>query len=139
MDLDTEERSTTLGYAETIHSRHGLQPHHLYLEVYGRSSYREPEVLLMKAVLEDALHCYYKCISGNTRRERRLFAETREWFFSDNKPWLFSFENICAVLGLSLGYIRCRLSRDKEVRSKSVAFAQRRLLRHRPLNRTAAI
>jgi len=139
MGLDTEERSITPRYAETIHSRHGLQPHHLYLEVYGRSSYRQPEVLLMKAVLEDAIHSYYKCISGNTRRERRLFAETREWFFNDNKPGLFSFENVCAVLGLSLGYIRCRLSRDKGARSKSVTLAQRRLSRHGPLNRTAAI
>jgi hypothetical protein len=59
----------------------------------------------MFAVLKDAIMTYKKRIySGNA-----LFKEAESWLFERECDRLFSFETICAVLGLSPGKIRSEL------------------------------
>src|SRR2546430_8529214 len=69
-----------------------------------RKSYSQPEKELMLAVLKDAILIYKKRIySANV-----LFkAET--WLFERERARFFSFETVCAVLGLSPEKIRRNL------------------------------
>lgn len=77
-----------------------------YWETVMRKNYFQPEKELMLAVLKDTLITYKKRVShsGNA-----LFKETETWFFDRDRDRLFSFETICAVLGLSPGKIRQNL------------------------------
>ena len=60
----------------------------------------------MRAVLEDAIHCFQKQFVREGRRVLRLAREAEEWLTADDPRWPFSFVNICAVLGLEPEYIR---------------------------------
>jgi len=82
-------------------------------QVYDASAvYKEcGEVALMRAVLEDAIHCFQKQSIARGRRARRLAKEVEEWFFTNDYRWPFSFVNICAVLGLEPEHIRLGLKR----------------------------
>jgi hypothetical protein len=73
-----------------------------YWETVIRKNYSQPEKELMLAVLKDAIMIYKKHVySGNA-----LFKEAETWLFDRERDWLFSFETVCAVLGLSRGKIR---------------------------------
>jgi len=74
----------------------------------------EPEKLLMVAVLEDAIDCYQRYAASRRRKWQRVFADAETWFMEEDGDWLFSFANICAVLGLSPGFIRAGLLRWKK-------------------------
>jgi hypothetical protein len=91
------------------------------------------EAELMRAVLEDALHCFQQSRTATAkRRTQRLAREAESWFFSDDTRWPFSFVNICAVLGLDPEYIRLGLKRwcqhgplvSRKVRRRTVACAK---------------
>ena len=67
---------------------------------------------LMRAILTDALLCIER---GRHRRHwqtRRLAADAEKWMRSDSREWLFSFANICDVLGIDPGALRHRLFAD---------------------------
>jgi len=67
-----------------------------------RKSYSQPEKELMLAVLKDAILIYKKRIySANV-----LFKEAETWLFERERARFFSFETVCAVLGLSAEKIR---------------------------------
>jgi hypothetical protein len=77
---------------------------------------RQPERRLMLAVLESAIADWL------VRRDLRIAPRhpTRVvldddlpgWFASTDRRWPYSFENICAALGLDAGGIRRRLGID---------------------------
>ena len=69
-----------------------------------------PETALMYAVLEDAFLCFHKQFEPEPRFIERA-REAEDWFFSEDSRWLFSFESICAALGLEPRYIRQKLKR----------------------------
>jgi hypothetical protein len=76
-----------------------------YWETVIRQNYSQPEKELMLAVLKDALMTYKKCMcTGNA-----LFKEAEIWLFDREGDRLFSFETVCAVLGLSAEKIRQNL------------------------------
>ena len=64
-----------------------------------------PERDLMLAVLKDALLNFRK----NLHNPNKLFKADRAWFFQNDRDDLYSFESVCAVLGLSARGIRRRL------------------------------
>lgn len=73
-----------------------------YWETVIRKTHFEPEKELMLAVLKDAIRTYKKCLhSENTR-----FKEVEAWLFERDRERLFSYESVCAVLGLSCENIR---------------------------------
>ncbi len=82
------------------------------------------EIMLRRAVLEDAVRCFQKQFVGRGRRVQRLALEAEEWFAADDVDWPFSFVNTCEVLGLDPDYIRLGLKRwraryyDEAVRDK---------------------
>jgi hypothetical protein len=88
-----------------------------YFDFRARLNSMSPEAGLMCAVLENALDCFqnpFPC--RKPRRAIRLAREAREWFFSDDSRWIFSFVSICTALNLDPGYIRQGLKASKECR-----------------------
>ena len=74
-----------------------------YWDVLQGRAWRYPEQDL--AVLKDALLSYRR----NLGRLGRIFEAERAWFFDNDSDRLFSFESVCASLGLSAQRIRSHL------------------------------
>jgi len=64
---------------------------------------------LMLGVLEDAIANWFRYRRDPSARGKRLFSEVREWLWSDDRSWLYSFANICEHLDLDPNYLRTRL------------------------------
>ncbi len=73
-----------------------------YWDTVKRNDHGHPEQDLMLAVLKDALLNYRKRL----RNPKKSLIDDREWFFGNDRDGLFSFESICAVLGLDAQSIR---------------------------------
>lgn len=87
-----------------------------YLELCRRKTYLEPEKRLMLAVLEDAIGCFQHCFLARDEKGKGLFRDAEEWIMEENNHRLFSFENVCEVLGLNPNYVRQGLNRWKEMK-----------------------
>jgi hypothetical protein len=74
----------------------------------------QAEKRLMLAVLEDAVGTFQKYANVDERRGQALFAETEEWFASDDVDWPYSFVNMCHGLGLDVEYMRGGLWRWRD-------------------------
>ena len=61
---------------------------------------------LLLAVLQDAIADWFRYRHDGTRRGERRHRETREWFSSRDKSWLYAFETICEYLNVDAEYIR---------------------------------
>ena len=66
---------------------------------------------LMWALLKDTLCSYQTYANATTVHERRLFREAERWLESDDLAWVFSFQSVCAVLGIDSDYLRNELHR----------------------------
>jgi hypothetical protein len=72
----------------------------------GRRRLLEGEHRLMVAILEDAVDVYRKQAVAQDTRKRHMFEDAEAWIEDRDTSWIFSFENICAVLDLDSSYIR---------------------------------
>jgi len=77
-----------------------------YFDTFRRSEHLEPEKALLMAILEDAIHLYYKYRGARDRAARERFREVDDWFMRESNRWLFSFANICELLALDPQYVR---------------------------------
>lgn len=68
--------------------------------------HRTGEYRLLVAVLQDAIIDWFRYRNASHPRGRRLFQEVSSWFTSTDQVSLFSFENICAHLGIDPDYLR---------------------------------
>jgi hypothetical protein len=66
---------------------------------------------LLFGVLEEAVRSFAQYQGDRTSRGKQLFRETCEWFWSTDRQWLYSFENICEHLHLDPDYLRQGLQR----------------------------
>lgn len=64
------------------------------------------EYRLMLGCLDQALDYLLNNRHATTRRNKTRFREAYEWFFADDTAWPFSAINLCAGIGLDLGYLR---------------------------------
>jgi hypothetical protein len=71
-----------------------------------RRSERSGEWRLAVAILEDAVTVYQKQAAAEDPRGRQLFGEAEEWIEDPDRTWVFSFENICDLVGLEADYLR---------------------------------
>jgi len=100
---------------------YGFQPDPLFSErcfADRRCNIRlEPEKRLVLAILEEAVYCFQANYSAQHGIKKRLFDSAHRWFFGTSCDWVFSFENICSVLGFNPGYVRKGLAswRDKDI------------------------
>jgi len=81
---------------------------------YERTFHLESEKILMLAVLRDAVVCFQENLWANEGRKRQLFLDAHQWIMDKNASHCFSFENICAFLGLDARYVRQGLLNWKE-------------------------
>jgi hypothetical protein len=88
-----------------------------YFAAFRRGRAVEGERRLMLAVLEDAVDSYRKYAIARDPREQACFLEAREWFLSDDRSWLFAFENICDVLEMNAEYLRSGLDKWRRARA----------------------
>jgi hypothetical protein len=77
-----------------------------YFDRVARRTEYEGERRLMIAVLEDAVDVYRKLAGARDARRQQLFRDAEEWIESDDRTWIFSFQNICDVLGIESQYLR---------------------------------
>jgi hypothetical protein len=89
-----------------------------YLRTSRRAVHLEPEKHLMHAILEEAIKTFRLHVSSKSKREHKLFLEAELWIMDPADNWLFSFENVCEVLGLDPAFVRSGLARWKEQQSR---------------------
>jgi hypothetical protein len=84
-----------------------------YLSTFRRSEFLEPEKALLAALLQDAIDCFHKHASARDREGRELLREAERWIMTDRDDWVFSFRNVCSVLGVDAEYIRRGILEEK--------------------------
>jgi hypothetical protein len=89
------------------------------IEGVYKKTIREGEERLMLAVLESAVEDFQKYVLSKDEKERKLFQEAEKWFLKKESDQLFSFEYICAILGLAPAYVRRGLLYWKEAKLKT--------------------
>jgi hypothetical protein len=88
-----------------------------FYAMFKNSQYREPERRLMVAILEDAVSCLSTDLHKSNLRQRKQYEEAKAWVTADEESeWIFSFKNICEVLGMDPSYLRRGLIRPKTSR-----------------------
>ena len=101
-----------------------------FYAMFKNSQSREPERRLMVAILEDAVSCLLTDLQGSNLRQRKQYEEAKAWVTTDEESeWIFSFKNICEVLGMDPSYLRRGLIRpitSSRIRSNSVIVTTRR-------------
>jgi hypothetical protein len=95
-----------------------------FLEHHRRKGHLQPEKDLMLAVLADAVRCYRASDPSRSSSSRRLHREAEKWLWNNDRNWLFSFGNICEVLGLDPYFLRRGLLRWKQAQSGADPKAQ---------------
>lgn len=102
-----EERAASLFVPDT------MLPSQYFDRVARRAEY-DGERRLMIAVLEDAVDVYRKLAGARDARRQQLFRDAEEWIESEDRTWIFSFQNICDVLGIESAYLRRGLHAIKQ-------------------------
>lgn len=98
-----------------------------YLSTFRRSEFFEPEKALLAALLQDAVDCFHKHASARDREGQELLREAEQWIMTDQDDWVFSFRNVCSVLGVDADYIRRGILEEKSRRP----LGERRRYKHR--------
>jgi len=65
-----------------------------------------PERRLLVAILADALECFQNNLRASNPKRQRLFREAEKWILADDVSWVFSFRNICEILGVDAEALR---------------------------------
>lgn len=86
-----------------------------YFDTVRRKARLEPEKRLMLGILEDAIVCFQKYVFARDGRGKGIFRGAEDWILEENSDQLFSFENICEVLGFNPKYVRKGLLLWKEM------------------------
>jgi hypothetical protein len=93
-----------------------------FYATFKASPYKQPELRLMAAVLEDAIDCVSIDFRLATARQRKQFEQARQWFAAeDESEWTFSFENICEALGIHPAYLRGLIQSSAAAKKNSAA------------------
>ena len=71
-----------------------------------RSKQLQPEKALLLAVLEDAIECFLTDHAAKDHAGKEQFQEAEEWIMQTGDDWIFSFENVCELLGFDPEYLR---------------------------------
>ena len=106
-----------------------------YVDLVRRNHVIEGELKLLLAVLEDAIRCYLRYANSKDGERRREFVEVRTWFEgkrpSARSADIFSFENLCAALGIEPRYL---LDRLRILTIDDLPSRRYQMRRHRPLS-----
>jgi len=86
----------------------------------GLSRKLEGEKRLMIAVLKDAVECLEKYRGSRSSAGRSQYESAIEWVKDNDREWLFSFTNICDLLGFDPDYMREALLKRENRYTKPV-------------------
>lgn len=89
-----------------------------FLATVRRSEHLEPEKDLLIAILQDAIYDYRKYRRARDPEGKGHFREAQKWIMAGGNNWIFSFNNICELLGLDPDYIRRGLRESDADRTK---------------------
>jgi hypothetical protein len=98
-DITAEDRVQELFQPDT------LLPSQYFDRIRRRAS-SDGERRLMVAILEDAVDVYRKQAGARDRKRRQLFEDAEAWIECADTSWIFSYQNICDVLGIDAAYLR---------------------------------
>src|SRR4029453_8549257 len=98
-DVTAEDRVQELFQPDT------LLPSQYFDRLRRRASI-DGERRLMVAILEDAVDVYRKQAGARDRKRRQLFEDAEVWIESSDQSWIFSYENICDMLGIDAEDLR---------------------------------
>jgi hypothetical protein len=100
-----------------------------FYAMFKSNQYREPERRLMVAILEDAVSCLSADLRQCNPKQKKQYEEAKHWVTTDEESeWIFSFKNICEILGMDPGYLRRGLIRPKTsspIRSSIIVTTRR--------------
>jgi hypothetical protein len=93
----------------------------------GLSRQLDGEKRLMIAILKDAVECLNKYRGARSSLGSSQYHNALEWVEDEGTEWLFSFNNICDLLGFDPGYLRKMLIKKEgryanPVRGKIYSF-----------------
>jgi hypothetical protein len=111
-----------------------LAPHE-YFTAWRQTRFSEPERHLILAVLIDAIQTYQKFAFSRSHRGQAWFREVETWFLSTDSEDVFSFRNICDVLGLDAALFRRGLEKWR-LTSKQTGSPKKVFQLRSPANRT---
>lgn len=77
-----------------------------YFDIFRGREQLGPERALVLALLEDAIHCYRQHRRAHDRAGRQKFSEAERWIMRQGRDWVFTFDNVCELLGLDPQYVR---------------------------------
>lgn len=77
-----------------------------YFDIFRGRAQLAPERALVLALLEDAIHCYRQYRRAHDRAGRQKFSEAEKWITRQGRDWVFTFDNVCELLGLDPQYVR---------------------------------
>ena len=80
---------------------------------FSRSTRLCGEQRLLLAILGDAIYCFQTCLFATNPNKRKLFQEAEAWIYPTHSEWIFSFENVCEILGVHAGRLRSGLAQWK--------------------------
>jgi hypothetical protein len=86
----------------------------------GLSRQLEGEKRLMIAILKDAVECLDKYRGARSTLGRSQYQNALEWVQDRGTDWLFSFTNICDLLGFDPDYLREVLLKREHQHIRSV-------------------
>jgi hypothetical protein len=89
-----------------------------FLGVFGRDGNVAPEKALLLAVLEDAIHCLRHYSAAHDRVGKQRFREAETWINRHGRDWVFTFDNVCELLGIEPEDLRRKIF-DEETSGKN--------------------
>jgi hypothetical protein len=109
--LTMDEKIASLFQPDTLLSAH-------YYGNLRRTTLIQPEMRLTLVILEDAINCFQDNLAAESGKGKKLFNEAEEWILEEDGDWIFSFRNVCELLGFNPSYLRQGLLRWKQERQR---------------------
>ncbi len=72
----------------------------------ARKKFPNGEHRLLVALMRDAVECFQKHIDARDSKRRQLYNDAENWIGDEDDFALFSFNNVCATLGMNPDYVR---------------------------------
>lgn len=105
------------------------EPYSRLRDLVGGSVYGRPKSLpvqltgkrqLLEALLLDAVRTFRLLVHARKPGERQRFAEVEAWISSADTEYVFSFVNVCTLLGLNADAVRVHLLTWKASQSSAL-------------------
>ena len=96
-----------------------------------RKKFPSGEHRLLVALIQDTVECFQKHLHARDTKRRQLFLDAESWIDSQDDRGVFSFNNVCMLLGMNPDYVRQGLIawRDKQ-------RSEHRVRRHEDMSET---